>query len=188
VTEPTAERVRRRRDAAWSNGPDRGTARALRVPMCVPNSVILSASQPVRVVGDRPRRADITRSSGTRNEGVRGSSPRVGSGYSVDGLPGSGVSGQSTAGWHGGEHDPQPWTDCFPGILIAAYKEFESRTRAGAGRGSKKALITTFIDSLMVPEFTIADVRQAAPGVSDGAPRAPRPAGGHRPRTPHRPR
>ena len=31
-----------------------------------------------------------------------------------------------------------------------------------------KALITTFIDSLMVTEFTIADVRQAAPGVSDG--------------------
>jgi hypothetical protein len=26
----------------------------------------------------------------------------------------------------------------------------------------------TFIDSLMVPEFTIADVRRAAPGVSDG--------------------
>ncbi len=78
------------------------------------------------------------------------------------------MSGQSTAGWHGGEHDLPPWTDYFLGILIAAYKEFESRTRAGAGRGSKKALITTFIDSLMVPEFTTADVRQAAPGVSDG--------------------
>jgi hypothetical protein len=54
------------------------------------------------------------------------------------------------------------------GILIAAYREFESRTGALGGRGSKKALITTFIDSLMVTKFTIADIRQAAPGVSDG--------------------
>ena len=76
--------------------------------------------------------------------------------------------GESTAGWHDGEHDLQPWTDYFLGILIAAYREFESRTGALGGRGSKKALITTFIDSLMVTEFTIADVRQAAPGVSDG--------------------
>jgi hypothetical protein len=76
--------------------------------------------------------------------------------------------GQSTAGWHEGEHDLRPWTDYFLGILIAAYKEFESRTGAIGGRGSKKALITTFIDSLMIPEFTITDVRQAAPGVSDG--------------------
>lgn len=76
--------------------------------------------------------------------------------------------GQSTAGWHEGEHDLRPWTDYFLGILIAAYREFEGRTGALGGRGSKKALITTFIDSLMVSEFTIADVRQAAPGVSDG--------------------
>ena len=76
--------------------------------------------------------------------------------------------GQSTAGWHEGEHDLRPWTGYFLGILIAAYREFESRTGALGGRGSKKALITTFIDSLMVTEFTIADVRQAAPGVSDG--------------------
>lgn len=76
--------------------------------------------------------------------------------------------GQSTVGWHGGEHDLRPWTDYFLGILIAAYGEFEGRTGALGGRGSKKALIMTFIDSLMVDEFTIADVRQAAPGVSDG--------------------
>jgi Fic family protein len=76
--------------------------------------------------------------------------------------------GQSTVGWHEGEHDLRPWTDYFLGILIAAYREFESRTGALGGRGSKKALITTFIDSPMVTEFTIADVRQAAPGVSDG--------------------
>jgi hypothetical protein len=52
--------------------------------------------------------------------------------------------------------------------LLAAYKEFESRTGVLAGRGAKRKLIETFIDSLMVDEFTIADVREAAPGVSDG--------------------
>jgi Fic family protein len=76
--------------------------------------------------------------------------------------------GSSTRGWHQGEHSLEPWTSYFLGILLAAYKEFESRTGALAGRGPKRALITSFIDSLMVDEFTIADVRQAAPGVSDG--------------------
>ncbi len=76
--------------------------------------------------------------------------------------------GRSTKGWHEGEHDLAPWTDYFLGILIAAYRELESRTGTLGGRGSKKALVTTFIDSLIVSEFTIADVRQAAPGVSDG--------------------
>jgi Fic family protein len=75
--------------------------------------------------------------------------------------------GQSTVGWHDAEHDLEPWTGYFLGILIAAYSDFESRANLLVGRGSKKALITTFVDSLMVDEFTIADVRQAAPGVSD---------------------
>lgn len=74
----------------------------------------------------------------------------------------------STGGWHDGEHDLVPWISYFLGILLAAYKELESRTEALAGRGSKRALVANFIDSLMVDEFTIADVRQAAPGVSDG--------------------
>ncbi len=76
--------------------------------------------------------------------------------------------GGSTRGWHESEHTLEPWTSYFLGVLLAAYKELESRTGALAGRGSKRALITSFIDSLMVDEFAIADVRQAAPGVSDG--------------------
>ena len=75
---------------------------------------------------------------------------------------------KSTHGWHDGTHDLAPWTSYFLGILIAAYGEFESRETLLAGRGSKKALITTFIDSLLTDEFTVAAVRHAAPGVSDG--------------------
>ncbi len=75
---------------------------------------------------------------------------------------------RSTEGWHEAEHDLAPWTGYFLGVLIAAYKEFESRTGALGGRGSKKALITTFIDSLMTDTFTVSAVRDGAPGVSDG--------------------
>jgi hypothetical protein len=64
-------------------------------------------------------------------------------------------------------HDLEPWTGYFLGILSAAYREFESRAGVLVGRGSKKALITTFIDSLLADEFMVAQVRQAAPGVSD---------------------
>ena len=73
----------------------------------------------------------------------------------------------STVGWHAAEHDLAPWTGYFLGILIAAYRQLESRTGTLAGRGSKKALITTFVDSLLSDEFTVADVRENAPGVSD---------------------
>ncbi|HEX5852619.1 MAG TPA: Fic family protein [Solirubrobacteraceae bacterium] len=73
----------------------------------------------------------------------------------------------STMGWHDGEHDLTRWIDYFLGILIAAYSEFERRAITVLGRGSKKALITTFIDSLLVDEFAVAEVRRAAPGVSD---------------------
>jgi Fic family protein len=73
---------------------------------------------------------------------------------------------RSTAGWHGGEHDLGPWTNYFLGILIAAYREFDERTSMLVGRGSKRALITTFIDSLATEEFTVSQVRRAAPGVS----------------------
>jgi Fic family protein len=75
--------------------------------------------------------------------------------------------GLSTVGWHGAEHDLTPWLDYLLGILIAAYGEFERRAITVLGRGSKKALITTFIDSLLVDEFAVAEVRRAAPGVSD---------------------
>jgi Fic family protein len=74
----------------------------------------------------------------------------------------------STQGWHERTHNLAPWTSYLLGILIAAYKEFESRTGVLAGRGSKRKLIETFIDSLMVDEFKIAEVREAAPGISDG--------------------
>jgi Fic family protein len=74
---------------------------------------------------------------------------------------------RSTVGWHEDEHDLGPWTDYFLGIVIAAYRAFESRTALVNGRGSKRALITSFIRSSLLDEFAVAQIRDAAPGVSD---------------------
>jgi hypothetical protein len=54
------------------------------------------------------------------------------------------------------------------GILLAAYKDFEGRAGMLGVRGSKRVLIVTFIDSLLSDEFTVAAIRENAPGVSDG--------------------
>ncbi|MBK5233715.1 MAG: Fic family protein [Thermoleophilia bacterium] len=74
---------------------------------------------------------------------------------------------KSTAGWHDGKHDLRPWTEYFLGIVNAAYGQFESRTSLLAGRGSKQLLVKRFIASNLSNEFNVAQVREAAPGVSD---------------------
>lgn len=74
---------------------------------------------------------------------------------------------RSTVGWHAGEHDLGPWTDYFLGVIVAAYRQFEDRTAIVNGRGSKRALITSFVRASLSDEFRVAEVRDAAPGVSD---------------------
>ena len=73
----------------------------------------------------------------------------------------------STAGWHEGKHDLQPWLRYFLGIIIAAYKEFEERTSILSGRGAKRARIERFIKTSLSNEFTVGDLRNASPGASD---------------------
>jgi Fic family protein len=69
-------------------------------------------------------------------------------------------------GWHTGEHDITPWLEYFLGIVAAAYKEFESRVGVVAGRGSKREAIRQFVRQSIAAEFTVADVRRAAPAAS----------------------
>ena len=54
----------------------------------------------------------------------------------------------------------------FLGIVTAAYKEFESRVGVVAGRGSKREAIRQFVRQSIAEEFTVADVRRAAPAAS----------------------
>jgi Fic family protein len=74
---------------------------------------------------------------------------------------------RSTVGWHESEHDLMPWAGYFLGVLVAVYDEFESRTAVTTSRGSKRALVEGFVRSSMSSRFTVADVREGAPGVSD---------------------
>jgi Fic family protein len=76
--------------------------------------------------------------------------------------------GQSTVGWHDGTHDYGPWLSYFLGVLTAAYREFEPRAAsATAGRGSKAELVRAFVRSNLSDSFVFAEVKRAAPGVSD---------------------
>jgi len=69
-------------------------------------------------------------------------------------------------GWHTDEHDITPWLDYFLGIIAAAYKEFESRVGVVAVRGSKREAIRQFVRQSIADEFTVADLRRAAPAAS----------------------
>ena len=69
-------------------------------------------------------------------------------------------------GWHEDRHDIKPWLSYFLGILTAAYGEFENRAGAVSGKGAKQDAIKQFIRSSLADEFTVADVRRAAAGVS----------------------
>jgi Fic family protein len=73
----------------------------------------------------------------------------------------------STRDWHDSEHDIWPWLTYFTGILTAAYKELERRVGTLGTRGAKRELFLQFVRSTVQDTITFADVRQAAPGVSD---------------------
>jgi Fic family protein len=74
----------------------------------------------------------------------------------------------STAGWHEGQHDLEPWTRYFLGVILAAYRRFEDR--AGmmvAARGAKAEMVKDFVRSSLSDTFKVQDVRQAVPSASD---------------------
>lgn len=52
-------------------------------------------------------------------------------------------------------------------MIVAAYGQLEHRVSLVQGRGAKTALIKGFVRSSLSDEFTVAQVREAAPGVSD---------------------
>lgn len=73
---------------------------------------------------------------------------------------------KSSAQWHEADHDLRPWWNYFLGVLVAAYKEFETRVgNIASARGAKREMVQRAVEHL--PErFKIADLRQACPGVS----------------------
>ncbi|MFH1761032.1 MAG: Fic family protein [bacterium] len=71
----------------------------------------------------------------------------------------------SSKGWHAGRHDIFPWIDYFHGILLAAYKEFESRVGVFKKISSKTEHVKDAIGRLIKP-FSIIDIENACPNVS----------------------
>jgi Fic family protein len=72
---------------------------------------------------------------------------------------------RSSQGWYEGRHDIGPWLEYFFGVLLAAYKELE--TRVGAitqARGYKRQMVIDCVARLP-DEFRIADVERACSGV-----------------------
>ena len=72
---------------------------------------------------------------------------------------------RSSQDWHEGEHDISPWLEYFLGVLIAAYKEVESRVGSfSKARGAKHQLVEDCVRHLP-PTFKIGDVVNACPSI-----------------------
>lgn len=71
----------------------------------------------------------------------------------------------SSQGWHEGEHSLLPWTEYFLGVLVAAYREFESRVGLLAtARGAKTEMVREAVRHL--PDgFRMADLERLCPNV-----------------------
>lgn len=73
---------------------------------------------------------------------------------------------KSSQGWHEGKHDLLPWLEYFLGVLLVAYREFESRVGAvNSPKGAKRDLVIQCIRHLPT-RFTHSDIARGCPGVS----------------------
>jgi len=72
---------------------------------------------------------------------------------------------RSSQAWHEGEHDISPWLEYFLGVLIAAYKELDSRVGSfSKARGAKRQLVEDCVRHLPAT-FKIGELINACPGI-----------------------
>lgn len=73
---------------------------------------------------------------------------------------------RSSQGWHEAQHDPWPYVNYMLLVLRDMYREFERRWNESVEpRGAKTARVHRAIDDAD-PEFTMAQIERACPGVS----------------------
>ncbi|MDP2653412.1 MAG: Fic family protein [Candidatus Omnitrophota bacterium] len=72
---------------------------------------------------------------------------------------------RSSRGWHELEHDAGPWLHYFYGVLLAAYKELESRVGVIREESSKTEQIKLFVKKTVKP-FAISEIEEACPNIS----------------------
>jgi Fic family protein len=76
---------------------------------------------------------------------------------------------QSSRGWHEGEHNLIPWLNYFLEVLLKAYERFSDRVgqaSSGVQRWSSKVLNVQEIIDDFITDFTVQDIKQRCPGVS----------------------
>ena len=73
----------------------------------------------------------------------------------------------STHGWHEGTADPWPWLGYFTGVIADAYAVFADRAAAARTPGTKQQRVREHILRHALATFRLADIRTAAPGISD---------------------
>lgn len=72
---------------------------------------------------------------------------------------------KSSLGWHEGKHNLVPWWEYFLGILLKAYKDFESRVGLiSSARGGKSAIVLDVIKNLK-GDFTVQDLLDKCPTI-----------------------
>ena len=72
---------------------------------------------------------------------------------------------RSSQGWHEGRHTLVPWTEYFFGIMLAAYREFESRVGILTdGRGAKTELVLEAIGRFH-GDFSVSELQAQCPNV-----------------------
>ena len=72
---------------------------------------------------------------------------------------------RSSKSWHEEQHDTGPWLHYFYGVLIAAYKELESRVGVFREESSKTDQIKAYVNKAVIP-FAISDIEQSCPNIS----------------------
>jgi Fic family protein len=72
----------------------------------------------------------------------------------------------SSQGWHSAEHDPMPWVRYWLSILLASYREFETRMgQLSTEHGAKTDIVLMAISRFM-GSFSISELESACPSVS----------------------
>lgn len=76
---------------------------------------------------------------------------------------------QSQKNWHDAQHTVWPWAEYLVSVLADCYDDFENRIAAARGSESmsKTERVRHWVLNSAPPEFRLADVRRAVPGVSD---------------------
>jgi Fic family protein len=74
---------------------------------------------------------------------------------------------ESTHAWHDNVADPWPWLDYFASVIADAYAVFAGRAAAAKTPVTKQQRVRAHVLRDAPVTFRVADIRTAAPGVSD---------------------